>query len=208
MKYLVALAVSAGILMGGMFATSAHAGIDPWADDSLCDPQARYYVGVTAWQGDLCNRLEVEQARLLNDVIEAAYIEAFGGSFFHFSSYPCSVNGNGYVNYGGLREGSPGARNVWFDANGVDCSVGSDRALASNPQVVIPRELGMTLAEYFDQFVKARGIADRVRAIPLTHDQLLSCVGTDVDCKDLVKYESILDFDQELVDKRYPLSAN
>jgi hypothetical protein len=204
-----------GLMAGAIFlANTSHAGVDPWSDDSLCDVQDRYNgIAYYQWQGDLCSNFEVEQAQLLNDVVEFAYDKALGEEAYA-SPYPCAqVTGNApdgsdsnfYMNRGGLDVGSAGARNVWFNSDGIICEVGSIQHVMANPQVRIPELTGRTLKSFWDEYMQF--VPERTQAQPLTNDQLTQCVPAG-NCSDFIVYKSMKEFDQNFVNKRYPLTAD
>lgn len=110
---------------------------NPWADDSVCEQQDMYNEqGYAAWQGDLCNQYEVEKAlfyeKFLAHVFQGVDPRAIP------SKVPCTVALTDAFSYAGNSWGTDDVggsvlRNVWYNANGVVCPIGSDAQVAANP---------------------------------------------------------------------------
>lgn len=184
-KKLALLAVA--VVFGLGVAVTASAGTDPWEDDSACGHEAMYNgQGTSAWQADLCNQFELDQALLYNAVITdwfEQYTSIPLGANLYPSPFPCATNGNGgtiapphtknglqvnfYNTTGGFDVGSPNEKNTWYGFDGVICEQGSPERIASDPLNRIEAmealyDDGQTFEEVFNDYVEDGKANDRV----------------------------------------------
>lgn len=125
----IILAILAGMVLaaithGDVQRVFAAGPSDPWADDSPCDPGARYAPGVMVFQYEagLCSEAEVYTAEALNAVIQEEWRKV--NPHVRSSDFPCTVYNEAdnwvyYLNSQGVFIGSPATWNVWTTFGGL-----------------------------------------------------------------------------------------
>jgi hypothetical protein len=129
----VFLALAAGLaLTFGAFSTASadhpYPGIEPvdvFADDSPCDPSARYAGNLFIYQYEmgLCSFEDVLAATALNEVIQEKWSAA--NPKIRFSDFPCTMydpagGWHVFLSSQGVGLGSPATWNVWTSFGGVE----------------------------------------------------------------------------------------
>jgi hypothetical protein len=106
--------------------------VDVFADDSPCDPSARYAGNLFIYQYEmgLCSYEDVLAATALNEVIQEMFKSA--NPKIRFSDYPCTIydpvgGWHVYLSSQGVGLGSPGTFNVWTTFGGVEVCPAAER---------------------------------------------------------------------------------